>query len=532
VTVSSSNQELIADIIRYLMPSALSGDEPKWPPDAFAIASTILKRGGAYREVANAWPPNGYKNTDDWHTFVTAISEEWRNACEQNSPWPVQVEEWWNTVIASSRVATNRIASDQNLLHALVGIVAASDQACHGLGFNSANKESPILADRATRNLSTRDTLCEQIDPSRTRVMPKAHNPVSGMTIRSLTHNLALWDRLEVTPSWDNVTLSAVKKEINLLLLPWPLKITPRAFKQASNRYGLHLPERVDLFEYSIPFQDVDVERIEMLLQVARQNVGNIHMVVLPELSMSSAQFKLLQKKVQLELEVPLLIAGIGGANIGKLGSNKVAISIDAESEPLTQSKHHRWRIDFEQAKTYGIGHCLPKRKDYGAWWEAIHIEERVCRFFNANDWMTFCVLICEDLARQDPLSEMVRSVGPNLVIALLLDGPQIADRWPAHYATVLADDPRSSVLTLTSAGMVDLSRSQFGGGPRSVGLWKDAISRKNQQLVLEPNSEALVLKLKEETREEWTVDGRNDGGKTDYLRLGGIYQIAYPVAG
>ena len=29
---------------------------------------------------------------------------------------------------------------------------------------------------------------------------------------------------------------------------------------------------------------------------------------------------------------------------------------------------------------------------------------------------------------------------------------------WPARYATVLSDDPGSSVLTLTSVGMVDLS--------------------------------------------------------------------------
>jgi hypothetical protein len=32
------------------------------------------------------------------------------------------------------------------------------------------------------------------------------------------------------------------------------------------------------------------------------------------------------------------------------------------------------------------------------------------------------CALICEDLARPDPVAEIVRTVGPNLVIALLME--------------------------------------------------------------------------------------------------------------
>jgi hypothetical protein len=68
-------------------------------------------------------------------------------------------------------------------------------------------------------------------------------------------------------------------------------------------------------------------------------------------------------------------------------------------------------------------------------------------------------VLICEDLARQDPAAELVRAVGPNLLVALLMDGPQLANRWPARYAAVLAEDPGTSILTLTSLGMVERSR-------------------------------------------------------------------------
>jgi hypothetical protein len=53
----------------------------------------------------------------------------------------------------------------------------------------------------------------------------------------------------------------------------------------------------------------------------------------------------------------------------------------------------------------------------------------------------------CEDLASLDEWAELVRSAGPSLVVALLLDGPQLAARWPCRYSSVLVDDPGSAVL-------------------------------------------------------------------------------------
>ena len=86
-------------------------------------------------------------------------------------------------------------------------------------------------------------------------------------------------------------------------------------------------------------------------------------------------------------------------------------------------------------------------------------------------------VLICEDLARPDPVGEVVRAVGPNLIIALLSDGPQLNSRWPSRYAGVLADDPGSSVLTVTSAGMAKLSKSgdPAKDRPDVIAFWRDA---------------------------------------------------------
>ena len=117
----------------------------------------------------------------------------------------------------------------------------------------------------------------------------------------------------------------------------------------------------------------------------------------------------------------------------------------------IIQQKHHRWRLDKSQITQYGLGAQLDPSCD---WWEHHSVRSRDLNFIVARDWLAMSVLICEDLARQDPVSDLLRSVGPNLVIALLMDGPQLASRWPGRYATVLADDPGCSVLTLTSLGM------------------------------------------------------------------------------
>ena len=51
--------------------------------------------------------------------------------------------------------------------------------------------------------------------------------------------------------------------------------------------------------------------------------------------------------------------------------------------------------------------------------------------------------------------------------------------RWSAKHALVLADDPGSSVLTVTSQGMVGLTREyvkrkKFPDRPGAVVLWRD----------------------------------------------------------
>ncbi len=142
--------------------------------------------------------------------------------------------------------------------------------------------------------------------------------------------------------------------------------------------------------------------------------------------------------------------------------------------------------------------------------------------------WLTVSVLICEDLARPDPLGDLIHSVGPNLLICLLMDGPQISSRWPGRYATTLADDPGSSVLTLTSIGMANLSRPSSGAvaPSRCIALWKDARTGSAKEIALPSGADAVVLSVAVEYCEEWTADGRGDGGNAGHPYLVGQHPI------
>ena len=156
-------------------------------------------------------------------------------------------------------------------------------------------------------------------------------------------------------------------------------------------------------------------------------------------------------------------------------------------------------------------------------------LRERKVHFFSINPWLTMCALICEDLARQDPVAEVLRSVGPNLIVALLMDGPQLQMRWSGKYATVFADDPGSSVLCLTSLGMATLSKppgpSDIDSTRRVVGLWKDAKTGA-REIELSNDVNAVVLSINRTYQKEWSADGRDDGGTTSYLTFGRLHDV------
>ncbi len=156
------------------------------------------------------------------------------------------------------------------------------------------------------------------------------------------------------------------------------------------------------------------------------------------------------------------------------------------------QAKHHRWKLDRSQIEQYGLGGRLDAECK---WWESTIVERRTMNFFSLQPWLTIGVLICEDLARQDPVGDLMRSVGPNLV-------------------------------TLSSLGIVLLSKPFEKPASRVVGLWKDYSSPKPVEIDLPPGKTGVVLSLTRQLREEFSADGRSDDKATSYLTLTGIHPI------
>jgi len=95
-------------------------------------------------------------------------------------------------------------------------------------------------------------------------------------------------------------------------------------------------------------------------------------------------------------------------------------------------------------------------------------VPRRSVQFVELGEGITFVAVVCEYLARLNEVADMLRAVAPAVAVTPLLDGPQLSSRWTARYASVLADDPASAVLTLTSYGLVERCRPA-GRPPSSV---------------------------------------------------------------
>ena len=147
-----------------------------------------------------------------------------------------------------------------------------------------------------------------------------------------------------------------------------------------------------------------------------------------------------------------------------------------------------------------------------------------------------------------DARADVLRAIGPNLVVALLMDGPQIVQRWPGRYATVLADDPGSSVLTVNSYGLVRRgnavrkARKPPEDGNDAVILWKEPgrlacepplptgstlRPGRIEAIPLKKDHHGILLRLTSRNVGTFSMDGRFDNVATVRLHLQDYYDVA-----
>ena len=543
-----SKAETVETKIDYLLPGAANGNRvPAWPPDVFCLCAAILQNSGAYSRVLDDRRGlDAAESSKNRALRLRKVGKLWTASFESGKP-PKAILGLWARIFANKSTPLNELGTDSGATcrNALVDLLAVADEACAELGIfkiDSRRRELGGLgafrfqAEKLFVNSMSGPegaTLCKEIHPSRARVLPKMHTPQSGLTIRSLSHHLGFCPGSDMRPNWYSLASDKTSHSFNLLLIPWPKVVDPSQFV-ATKKRGLSDEVREDgygLFTFQSK-KGPTVDYVRCLLVEAEERVGHVNGIVFPELAMTETEFGAIAK----EFATPdrFVISGVGRTADNSAGMNSAILEVvdpqlkdevgDLVHIRIPQKKHHRWKLEKNQIVQYGIGSNLHPLAN---WWEHIELGDREISFVSIQPWLTMSVLICEDLARPDPVGDVIRSVGPNLIIALLCDGPQIGSRWPGRYASAFADDPGSSVLTLTSFGMSKLSRSIDASKDRSdvVALWRDAISG-TREIACPGGSDGIVLNVTAEYHQEWTADGRGDGKNSGYPVLSGYHLI------
>ena len=526
----------LRDELAHIAPGTCWQELAQWPPDAFAATSTILADCGAYRGVVHppdgmSWPPReGPFATESWSSVVRSVGADWAvrvaavgrsSVAEDGVPEAVALAT--SLIDAAADMPLQRLTelAGWPVTSAILTLHAMADEACAGVGIEARTAFQRLAA----AHLSETGSL-SRLSSDRLRVIPKLRPPESGITLRSLSHHLAL-DRSEVRPRWLVAPRSlhwseASSTRFTLLLVPYPRAIRASDFRPVEGPL-LNMEQGFGFYEYA-PSEPFAPTSVVALVEAAREAVGSVDAVVLPEAAIDEDAVATLQIELT-EAGVPFLIAGVrgpGGDGI-PFGRNYAYIG-SGEWCATPQHKHHRWCLDQGQVLQYQLGGTLdPQRR----WWEAIGVRERTLTFVTVPDSgrMTICPLVCEDLARPDPVSDLLRAVAPTLVVGLLLDGPQLASRWAARYATALADDPGCSVLTLTALGMALRSQPAGVTPSRAIALWKDP-SRGLHQISIAEGAHAVALTAHRRDVAPTSADGRRSARPASQLVLSGVEQI------
>ena len=524
-----SRAQSLSSYFRAFYPGPRWAQIPCWPPDAFALCNLVLDHTESFRFAVSPpsgrqWPPNPL-----WNARVAEAAAQWRVCAGRGtSALPPLVDECWGTISRARQIPLADVASGDawEVCEALLTLQAVADEACAGL----AAREMPSgrsFESRAWKVLLEHGSL-SHLSPHRVRVVPKTNLAPRGITIRSLSRYLGLvyesvdvrWRRVETTEP--STGPRRRPRKYNLMLVPWPLTVRATDFSPAPNPLGNMPSDLFGFFEFT-PSSRLKVTDVSALLAAAHRQGLRADGVVLPESAVEWAEVAALEDALA-EQGASVLIAGVRERpTTTGFGRNYVHFSVHGDEgwQGTDQVKHHRWCLDGSQIHQYHLSRVLDPHK---LWWEAIDIGARALQVVDVGGGTTTVPLICEDLARMDEVADVLRRIGPSLVIALLLDGPQLTTRWPCRYASVLADEPGSSVLTLTSAGMA--MRSRLPGLPtsRAVALWNDR-SGGLHEIELAPGAQAVMVTATERTKTLWTADGRRHEQVPD-LVLSDVHQL------
>lgn len=516
----------------------------EWPPDVFALTNVVLERAEAFRYVLSAkdWPPCRFR---DWAQAVQEAGRRWNAWAEDRAgAMPELVAAQWRVVCEGAEVPLEQVAlrGDNRVCEALLTLHAIADEACAGLGvaLDSSSAEGCVYRARGREVLARTGSL-SRIDARLLRVLPKVITPP---TVRPTFSRYACVQGPGIDARWHKIPArhrgTDLRSEFaTLLLLPWPLRVQASDFHSVGSVQQLG-NEPYGFFEFA-PAEGLDLDLLHRVLIAARQEAGSVDVVVLPESAVAEGEIDDLETLLDSH-GVIALVAGVRQptrqpgqfpGNWLHLGYNprlEKGGSLPSEGHPwfhIRQNKHHRWSLDGSQVAQYHLGGAL---HPHIRWWEAMDVPRKAIQFVEVAE-LVLTSLVCEDLAHNDDISQLIRSVGPTVVMNMLLDGPQLTSRWTARYASVLADDPGSAVLTLTSYGMVERSRPHGRDASRVIALWKDPTSGV-REIPLEPGAYGVLLTVCTDRVPRYSADGRSPARNGTSCYPVAAYQVRTTSAG
>jgi hypothetical protein len=515
----------------------VSGDEMtdstlEWPADVFALVGSVLGRTHAYRFAVSPppghrWPPRGAAT---WNGTICGAAESWAAWAEApDGPLPAIVADAWQVLREGASATLEDIADGRAwpVCEALLILLAASDETCAGVaaavdpvrtsGYRFRARADELLARTGSRS---------RIPTHRLRVLPKVRTPPGGISFRSLSRYLCLRGPA-VDVAWHKVPARRSglgQQQANVLLMPWPLRVRQRDFRPLSGSVRRAENEPFGVFEFA-PTEAFDLDLVERTLRGALDEVDGVDAMVFPEGCVPVGDLEPLEALLA-RYGVTVLLAGARETTTtaGRLPGNWVHLGVHVGGcwAHYRQNKHHRWFLDESQINQYHLAGALhPSVR----WWEAMEVPRRSLQFLELSEGLTLVAVVCEDLARLDEVAELIRDVGPTLVVTILLDGPQLASRWTARYAGVLADDPGTAVLTLTANGMVERSRPTGMPPSTVVALWKDP-TRGLREISLDPGATGVLISLAATRARRRVAEGRTPVDNATGLMVAGVYPV------
>ena len=526
---------------------AITDELLEWPPDVFALVNVILERSEVFRFALapmGDWPPSRY---GDWALAVTEAAQRWSAWVEDRSaPFPDLLQEEWSAFRERADVPLEELATgrDGRTSEALLTLHAIADEACAGLGIALDSSGATGCVYRARgRELLTRTGLLARVNPRSMRVLPKVCTPPAG---RAAFSRYACVQGPGIEARWHKVPARHRGTDVGseyatLLLLPWPMWVRASDFRPLDGSVERLGSEPEGFFEFA-PTEGLDLDLLDRVLTAAREEVNSVDVVMLPESAVDHDDIGALEKVLSRH-GVVFLEAGVRqrSRQPGQLPGNWVHMGINPglekgaarptpEGRPwfhVRQNKHHRWSLDRSQIFQYHLGDVL--HPDV-LWREAMQVPRLAVAFIEVAE-LTMVSLVCEDLAQNDDVAALIRSVGPTIVLTALLDGPQLTSRWAARYASVLADDPGSAVLMLTSFGMAQRSRPAGRDPSPVIALWKDP-SRGVREIPLEAGAHGVILSVCMSRATRRTSDGRWPVDNGTYCYDVAVHQVRPASAG